>query len=101
MPLYEYKCEKCGTFDKIQKFSDNPLTECPHCLEKGLKSKVERLISESAFHLKGGGWYGDLYSKGGGSKKEATSDKKSESTEAKPAAETATKKGCGTGCACH
>jgi predicted nucleic acid-binding Zn ribbon protein len=31
--------------------------ECEKC-----KGALERLISRSAFHLKGGGWYKDLYS---------------------------------------
>ena len=58
MPIYEYKCNECDhVFEAIQKFSDDPLTECPEC-----KGKVEKLISQSAFHLKGGGWYKDGYS---------------------------------------
>ena len=53
MPIYEYQCSKCGeTFEAIQKFSDKPLTKCKFC-----DGKVERLISNSSFQLKGSGWY--------------------------------------------
>ncbi len=54
MPIYEYECKACGhTFDTIQSFSEEPLTDCPVCKEPALK----KLISASAFHLKGSGWY--------------------------------------------
>ena len=53
MPIYEYQCEQCGKLDEvIQKFSDKPLTRCRHC-----SGKLHKLISQSAFHLKGTGWY--------------------------------------------
>jgi len=61
MPLYEYQCKSCNkSFELRQKFSDAPATECPAC-----GGEVEKLISQSGFALKGGGWYGDGY---GGSK---------------------------------
>ncbi len=54
MPIYEYQCKACGhTFDTIQSFSEEPLTDCPICKEPTLK----KLVSASAFHLKGSGWY--------------------------------------------
>jgi putative FmdB family regulatory protein len=54
MPIYEYECKACGhTFDTIQSFSEEPLTDCPVCKEPALR----KLISASAFHLKGSGWY--------------------------------------------
>lgn len=54
MPIYEYVCKACGhTFDTIQSFSEAPLNDCPVCKEPTLK----KLISASAFHLKGSGWY--------------------------------------------
>ena len=53
MPIYEYQCEQCGKLDEVlQKFSDKPLTQCRHC-----SGKLHKLISQSAFHLKGSGWY--------------------------------------------
>ena len=56
MPIYEYECRKCGVFDYEQSIADRPLARCPKC-----RSKVTKLISASAFHLKGGGWYSDGY----------------------------------------
>ena len=54
MPIYEYKCEQCGhQLEAIQKFSDDPLTDCPDCGKPALKKQ----LSASAFHLKGSGWY--------------------------------------------
>ncbi len=60
MPIYEYRCNGCAkTFEVNQKFSDDPIKECIHCSEKD----VEKLISQSSFVLKGGGWHQDGYSK--------------------------------------
>ncbi len=59
MPIYEYECEKCGTVvEMMHGMSEKPpTTKCAKC-----KGKLQRLISASSFHLKGGGWYKDLYS---------------------------------------
>ena len=63
MPLYEYQCTACGKLtEKRQKFSDPELTECPYC-----GGGLERTITAPAIQFKGGGWYADLYSKGGSS----------------------------------
>ena len=60
MPIYEYACRACGhEFEEWQKITDKAVKTCPSCKKK----KVERLISQTSFHLKGGGWYGDLYAK--------------------------------------
>ena len=54
MPIYEYKCSNCGhQFEKIQKFSDDPLKKCPNCD----KNALNKLISSPSFRLKGSGWY--------------------------------------------
>jgi len=54
MPIYEYKCSKCGhSLDALQKISDVPLRKCPACGKSGL----EKLVSAPSFRLKGGGWY--------------------------------------------
>jgi len=53
MPIYEYQCAACGHVTEAwQKFSDEPLTTCPAC-----GGPLTKLISNCAFHLKGGGWY--------------------------------------------
>jgi putative FmdB family regulatory protein len=77
MPLYEYQCMKCGTIEEaIQKFSDAPLSTCRHC-----SGQLNKLISQSSFHLKGSGWYVTDYAK------TPTSPKASAPTEAKPASD--------------
>ncbi len=87
MPLYEYKCHTCGkTIEVLQKFSDEPLT-----IHEGCGGDVERLISASAFHLKGSGWYVTDYAKSNGetktgAEKTAEGKKAEEKTgDAKPA----------------
>ncbi len=58
MPLYEYQCQQCHKrVEKIQKFSDAPLTLCPHC-----GGALERTLTAPAIQFKGSGWYKDLYS---------------------------------------
>jgi putative FmdB family regulatory protein len=59
MPIYEYRCEKCGkVFEILQRFSDAPLKIHEDC-----GGEVEKLISHSAFQLKGSGWYQTDYAK--------------------------------------
>lgn len=59
MPIYEYRCDKCGhEFEEWQKFSDPVVDTCPTC-----GGKSHRLISQSSFHLKGSGWYVTDYAK--------------------------------------
>jgi putative FmdB family regulatory protein len=54
MPIYEYECNACGErHEFIQKFSDAPMRKCPACG----KSRLRKLVSAAAFHLKGNGWY--------------------------------------------
>ena len=92
MPIYEYRCTKCGDFEQTQRISDPPLARCPKC-----RRKVQRLISATSFQLKGSGWYVTDYARSKGkddkkkdatateSKNEAKSEAKSEgSSEAKP-----------------
>jgi putative FmdB family regulatory protein len=91
MPIYEYRCDKCGkTFEKIQKFADAPVEVHEDC-----GGHVERLVSAPAFQFKGSGFYITDYAKGSGgatgkiehkggeskgdSKSESHSDSKSES----------------------
>lgn len=53
MPIYEYRCQECGIFEKMQKISDQPLKNCPTC-----KGEVERLVSRDiGIAFKGPGFY--------------------------------------------
>lgn len=54
MPIYEYQCQACQHhLETLQKISDEPLKLCPACNQAELK----KMVSASAFRLKGGGWY--------------------------------------------
>ncbi|MGB2592095.1 MAG: FmdB family zinc ribbon protein [Candidatus Acidiferrum sp.] len=67
MPLYEYKCLKCGRHtEKIESVNGPHLKKCPHCA-----GKVESVITAPAIKFKGSGWYVTDYagkSPDGGSK---------------------------------
>jgi putative FmdB family regulatory protein len=99
MPIYEYRCEKCGDFEEMQRITDPPLAKCPRC-----KGKVRRLISNTSFQLKGSGWYVTDYGRSGagnGGKKSGTGESsggEASGGETKPAAsETTTSKPATTG----
>lgn len=90
MPIYEYECLQCGkNHEVMQKFSDAPLTVCPEC-----GGEVKKLISNTSFVLKGGGWYVTDYAsserkKAMDSEKSASENKSKETktetkTESKP-----------------
>jgi putative FmdB family regulatory protein len=77
MPIYEYQCQKCGTFETSQKITDKALTKCPTC-----KGKVRKLISNTSFQLKGTGWYITDYARKGktdGPNSESTSKSETKS----------------------
>jgi putative FmdB family regulatory protein len=75
MPVYEYRCTSCEKeFEYQQRMADPPMSVCEAC-----GGALERLISRTAFQLKGSGWYKDLYA----SSKPADASKPAESGEAK------------------
>ncbi|HZN54190.1 MAG TPA: zinc ribbon domain-containing protein [Candidatus Polarisedimenticolaceae bacterium] len=102
MPIYEYRCKSCGrTLEVIQKIGDKPLTKCTEC-----SGSLEKLISRSAFQLKGGGWYNEGYGGKGGASP-ASSEPPTKSGESSESGSNGGKKkaaagGCGSGaCGCH
>ena len=53
MPTYEYACTACThRFERVQKFSDDPVTECPEC-----SGKVRKVYFAAGVVFKGSGWY--------------------------------------------
>ena len=64
MPLYEYQCGRCGRFEVIRKFSDEPLTVCPTCGQE-----IQKLLSAPAIQFKGTGWYITDYARKSGAEK--------------------------------
>lgn len=53
MPIYLYQCDSCGLrFDRMQRMSDDPLTDCPEC-----DGHVHRIIQPVGIIFKGSGFY--------------------------------------------
>jgi putative FmdB family regulatory protein len=53
MPTYTYRCDSCNhQFETVQRFSDDPLRECPEC-----GGPVRRVIQPVGVVFKGSGWY--------------------------------------------
>lgn len=51
MPIYEYKCDECNeSLEKIQKFSDDPLTKCPAC---GAEKALVKQMGRTSFRIGG------------------------------------------------
>ncbi len=75
MPTYEYRCTACEEhLEVVQSFKDEPLTKCPNCGKKALRT----LFSPVGIILKGSGFY-KTDSRGGG-KKGPSKAKETEST---------------------
>ncbi len=77
MPIYEYGCGECGhIFEEMILSGDTEPTECPACGNE----EIGRLVSNTAFQLKGSGWYVTDY-KDGGSKSSSSKSSESSGTE--------------------
>ena len=79
MPIYEYRCAKCGyQKEYLQRLSDAPLTKCPECGKK----TFNKMVTAAGFQLKGTGWYAtDFKNSGGkGKTKEKSGDGAKESS---------------------
>ncbi|MCA9507718.1 MAG: zinc ribbon domain-containing protein [Myxococcales bacterium] len=89
MPIYEYKCEQCHEILEVLQRADEEAPEkCVHC---GAQWTLKKIVSNSSFHLKGGGWYKDLYSSTKPNDNKASTSKDSKSKKPK---ESASKKKC-------
>ena len=90
MPIYEYRCDKCGKeFEAWQKFSDAPIESCESC-----GGHASKMISHSSFILKGSGWYvtdyGNKHTSSTASPKAASTDSSGESSSVTKPTETKT-----------
>jgi putative FmdB family regulatory protein len=85
VPLYEYKCVKCGhRFEKIESVSASETKKCPKC-----GAKAERVLNAPAIQFKGTGWYVTDYA---GKNSDSLSKESKESKEPAEAAKSEDKK---------
>lgn len=53
MPTYQYRCTSCDTeLEKVQKFTDDPLTVCPEC-----QGSLRKVFNAVGVVFKGSGFY--------------------------------------------
>ena len=58
MPIYEFQCPSCQSVKEVfMKMTDSQVVSCDECKA----APMEKLMSPSTFHLKGGGWFKDGY----------------------------------------
>jgi putative FmdB family regulatory protein len=68
VPIYEYKCTKCENIDEhFMRHTDPHPSGCLKC-----HSPVEKIVSQTSFALKGGGWYVTDYKSNSQSKPESS-----------------------------
>lgn len=86
MPTYTYRCNECEhEFDVRQRFSDDPLTECPSC-----EGEVRRVVNSVGIVFKGSGFYvtdnrnGTAKATNGAAEKSESGVEKSTSDTSKP-----------------
>jgi len=83
VPLYEYKCVKCGhRFEKIESVSAGAKKKCPEC-----GGRADRMLAAPAIQFKGSGWYVTDYAgknSDGSSKDSKEAKETKEASEAKP-----------------
>ncbi len=74
MPIYEYRCKKCGAqLEVLLRSSDKPPKRCREC-----GGALEKQFSSPAIQFKGEGWYVTDYARKGSvaekAEKESSSD---------------------------
>jgi putative FmdB family regulatory protein len=79
MPIYEYRRPDGTTFEVMQKFSDDALTEDP---DTGVP--VERVFRPPAIHFKGKGFHNTDYGTRKRNREKAESSSDGKSSESKP-----------------
>lgn len=115
MPIYAYRCARCGhELDALQKISEPALVDCPACGAAALAKQV----TAAGFQLKGSGWYQTDFRSGSkpAAKEAGATAAKAETAAATPdgaasasksetssesSAPAASSAGCGSGCSCH
>jgi putative FmdB family regulatory protein len=72
MPIYEYKCLKCGkVIELLQRRSEPPPEKCPSC-----GGSLKKVLSPPSLQFKGSGWYVTDYAQKKEAKKEGKPEEK-------------------------
>jgi putative FmdB family regulatory protein len=75
MPTYEYACKSCGDRLEVQqRFTDDPLTECPTC-----EGPLRKVFGNVGIAFKGSGFYKTDSRSGSGAKSSGSSSSSGES----------------------
>lgn len=93
MPTYQYRCQDCSSqLEVVQKFTDDPLTQCPTC-----EGSLRKVYGAVGVVFKGSGFYATdsraAKKKAGGASKSSATETKSggettSSSDSKPASST-------------
>jgi putative FmdB family regulatory protein len=87
MPTYGYRCTACETtFERLQKITDPPITECVECGQP-----VKKILYPVGIAFKGSGFYVNDYAPSGGSSKKSGESSGGESAPAASTSSTETK----------
>lgn len=79
MPIYEYRCQKCGhRFELKQPFGSKPPKRCP---ADGCAGKVSRVFTPPAIIFRGPGFHVTDYGRGNGKGKKDAESRASEAAE--------------------
>ncbi|HEY3396793.1 MAG TPA: FmdB family zinc ribbon protein [Armatimonadota bacterium] len=66
MPMYDYKCEKCGHRFEVEHGLNDPAPKT--CVAKGCGGQVSRVFTAPAIMFKGKGWHVNDYGRSGSTK---------------------------------
>jgi len=88
VPTYQYACTACSEqLEVVQKFTDDPLTECPSC-----KGRLRKVFSPVGIVFKGSGFYRtDNRSSNGSSSSSSSSSNGSKSTSSSSSSDSSSK----------
>ncbi|UZP67180.1 zinc ribbon domain-containing protein [Desulfovibrio mangrovi] len=89
MPIYEYRCNACEQiFEEWQKSFEDAQPDCPVC-----GGTSERVMSNTTFVLRGGGWYVSEYGRNSASTKPDSSASAASSGSSEPGSGTSSASG--------
>lgn len=81
MPTYQYRCQACtNELEAFQKFTDDPLTDCPDC-----GGSLRKVFAPVGIVFKGSGFYAIDSRKSSSASKPATSSPAASSGDSKAA----------------